>query len=445
SIEGFWTRPGDSDPANHWMNAYCNPKSSECFIQNYATVISIPAKYATNLAQAVDVASRYLGPLTTGNNIQSTRGSHMHPFQNSLSRWQNLSLDFSLSHDRPTLLAEISNHEVRFDGEIPLVGPNAPLSLDSFTFHRSFHNGEGRYTFSGMGLKSAVGVSRGDASSPAQYGLKAHLAAGGVTATSPWVIYGQGAGEAVDSYGLLLDGKFLGNVRYSQLTANLEIAARTSDTQIKDAEGLGISKVKPGVEFKIAESVSAGASRRMDILQDGAGSDTLGLFTTYDRIHVVVDTRGRSAKNGNNKVYLVTEAGFYIFDGLENSTAWGVQAFITAHFPAGKIGQLSVIGQIEDAGKIKDDPLFEVATQWGVGTQFEKTIFKARGFRTDAAVSGSVKSGGARFGVMDTPDFFLEENANSGQSQDLFTQDPSLPVYDGIPDFRTTVTLTTYF
>ena len=104
-----------------------------------------------------------------------------------------------------------------------------------------------------------------------------------------------------------------------------------------------------------------------------------------------------------------------------------------------------MIGQIEDAGKIKDDPLFEVATQWGVGTQFEKTIFKARGFRTDAAVSGSVKSGGARFGVMDTPDFFLEENANSGQSQDLFTQDPSLPVYDGIPDFRTTVTLTTYF
>ena len=182
SVGSFRTTPGSS-LSSHRISVFCDANSSQCFIQNYGSIVGIPITQANNLAQAVDVAIRHLGPLATRALVHG--GGPMLPFQNGLQQWQQKTIDFALSDSRPLALGEITKNGGRMDLRVPFVPVSAPMALSVFSFYREQSDDFGKYSI--QGLDSLLTTKRRLTlfQNRLQTNLNASASAGGIGAQAP--------------------------------------------------------------------------------------------------------------------------------------------------------------------------------------------------------------------------------------------------------------------
>ena len=131
------------------------------------------------------------------------------------------------------------------------------------------------------------------------------------------------------------------------------------------------------------------------------------LKTAYDKISVVIDTRGK-----NRVVYVVNETDIYLMGGVEILSAVGIKNRLKAAITTENYGEFYVVG--EGSGIVKDydnDPFFDVpnAMKFEIGWQKDLSANLSIG------IKGGISNGNSPQYYMDDVSYADPELFDEGQ------------------------------
>jgi hypothetical protein len=162
--------------------------------------------------------------------------------------------------------------------------------------------------------------------------------------------------------------------RIDQVTGSISIGGKTIDfKKLPDASAGGEVRLGLGWNSK-SDKVKVNAERLYQTVpRSVAYGQKPTLATAYDRVNVIVDTRGNE-----NKAYLVMNGSAYAFEGINKTAATGIRAQLQAVIPAGVRGDFVVIA---DASKITSnkskDPFYDTPISKSLGITWRKAINNA--------------------------------------------------------------------
>ncbi len=181
------------------------------------------------------------------------------------------------------------------------------------------------------------------------------------------------AGKEHERYNLFAGFKVSGYAKFNTVTGKLELKGHVFDTRNPITPDASIPANELSASVKWAPKklpISVEGKRAMEIGAVSNSKNAPKIRTTYDKLSVIIDTRG-----GSKKVYLVSETNLYLMEGVESLSAVGIKEKLRAGVASDKLGDFYLVF---DAAAVvaQKDPFYESAPYLGFGTGWEKKLTK---------------------------------------------------------------------
>lgn len=349
-----------SGAGGHYVSFFRDPKTGDYYAQNYSQLLRTGKK---DLQGAVDVSTRVLGPLTGVTYIQSLPG-RWHQYVPQTSRWVS---------DRLRSTAEIGKDDAAVKLEVTDEGTNfgagiqreyAPGSfVKGFFVHSDHQAPEGRFQLDAIGVSSAseaVLKLKDSVIDELGFFSRGHL--GALNLSAPVLNLKDDRYVEAERSNFFMGAELKGTARINRATGRLEFKAETNDFR-SGASGSGSGsdtsgaqvEGKVGVDYQLTEKVTLTGERSWHVVPKSARSFDPSIKTAFDRVGIVIDTRGKE-----DKAYVTAAGSLYALEGLGKPGATGWHAQIKAAIDSGAVGEFSVVSDLSSVVSNKSgDPYFE--------------------------------------------------------------------------------------
>ncbi len=373
---GLWKQGGNT--GGHVVTHYQDPKTGEYYIQNYSQIVNTHEK---SLTRALDLSLRVLGPFSSLSRVESKKG-HQHNYTPRLARWARDKIEeqAGFQNERAVLSMKLGARERSF-------GLNLGTSnVKAFALHSTFEASDGNFSIGAIGLaagfrgkmklRSKILEEMGYAVEG--YAGMSHISVPDLDPTG--VRDGDGRDSRLNGiFGL----KANGYARFNSVTGKIELIGRALDVGLPQGgaskDGLGGSAsipdvtLRPSVEYAPkGNPIRIRAERNLELQKRSINDQRMTVRTSFDKLSVVIDTRG-----GSSKAYVVTDIGVYLFEGIEKMSAVGLRNRIRAGVESDKLGDFYVVGDVSAIlANPSKDPFYEAAPAVSFGAGWEKRLNK---------------------------------------------------------------------
>jgi len=350
--------------AEHAIAHYRAPSTRTFYVQNYAQLVNTKVR---TVLEAVDIATRIMGPLTGVAWVESKAG-RVHQYPPRAARWARRVLEQRTEHEegRPLLAFTVGNTETDVGLEYADF-LDEPQALKLFFQHASYLGTDGHYSLTAAGLagrtegRVRLGLGWIDAIGASGEGyLGYHYF--GLPNLVPEVTRTR---QHTAKHNLFTGARVHGWARRLGLTVGVEAYASTIDVDPTRIDGSPpLHYFSLSVEYIAANSDFTIESRRtMEIVPDslrlgqntssGIGSHRLGVV--FDRLRV----RYRPWF-AVRRVKLDNSFELYLFEGIERSAAVGLRDRLELSYES----RYGILGLGLDASLISanrvEDPFYDV-------------------------------------------------------------------------------------
>lgn len=361
---------GHWDPyGNHFVAVYKDPKTGHFYTQNYSRIVDTGK---TTVQGAIEVTTQILSPLT-GISYAETRPGTFHAYVPGTSSWVQQQINQGTNMNPGNAIISVDAGNLDSQVSIQLQKEIAPDSkVKAFAIHSVYNAPDGKYGLDAVGVAATSEKKLGPAFDKMidEINLTSKAYGGYAQTTDPNPL--TGAQQSRTNLFMGVEEKL--TARIDQVTGSLSIGGKTIDFKsIRDASAGGELRAGVGWNSK-SDMVKVNAERLYEAVPRSVAygqAPTLG--TAYDKVSVVVDTRGKG-----DKAYLVMNGSAYAFEGINKNAATGLRAQLQAVIPAGVRGDFVVIA---DASKVTSnkskDPFYDTPISTRLGLTWRKAINKA--------------------------------------------------------------------
>lgn len=372
---GIWQQTPGGDIGRHAI-AHCrDPETREFYIINYASILNT---HKTSLTEAIDISSRVLAPTNMTSTIESAPGK-THLYQPRVSRWVRDAIggQAEISPEQSIFVVRVSNRETTVGANVFAAG-TPRFGIKAWGLHSEVKGSDGKYKIDAFGISGKYeGRYKVESKLGPELGATVAWTTGAMSLTVPRVTLGEGNGEPWARTVLIASGSVKGTAKINSVTGRLEFKAdaldigvpgnpgeKNEESRVYNAGVAGVNWAPPG------GALSVDASRTVNVAIGSIVDPKSKLITAYDKISVVIDTRGKS-----KQVYLVNKTDVYLFGGVENMDAIGIKNQLKAVISSEKLGEVYLVQ--ESTGIVANpskDPYYVHGPSVSLGVGYEKSF-----------------------------------------------------------------------
>jgi hypothetical protein len=383
---GLWQKDpsNDKSAAGHNIVHFRDPKTGEYYVVNYSRVI---ATKQTTVQGAVDLSTRIMGPLTGISFIESRPG-RIHQYVPQTAEWVKQTIQGQAGFDdgvQPSIRIQGGPYERTLGVQLGV--SDDKKGLKGFFVHSGVDSSDGKFVLDAVGVSGRLDVKKEFKDKIVdEVGMHFQAYGGFLELTAP--VFDPISSNSADAKRSNFFGgaDIKGTARINNTTGKIEINANTLDAKfpLKKSDGNyntsgGEVKVKAGVEQTWKDLPLTVAVERVYELVPSRIDNQFNpkLQTSYDRVSVVIDTRGNNKSDKDRKIYLVAGTDVYLLEGMESRAAVAIKNAVKAVVPAGRLGQFSVGGEMAKfVGNKSKDPFYDLPTGVNMSLDWSKDYSK---------------------------------------------------------------------